>query len=83
MSRDRRGDGVQVVAGSKPACPTKPNPFPQNNIGCSAKIADENRMRSESRATTLPRSLMLPLPSGSTALRSAPACCDTRGMFDA
>jgi hypothetical protein len=26
MSRDRRGDGVQVVAGSNPACPTKPTP---------------------------------------------------------
>ena|SRR5216684_1718729 len=25
MSRDRRGNGVQVVAGSNPACPTKPN----------------------------------------------------------
>ncbi len=25
MSRDRRGDGVQVVAGSNPACPTKSN----------------------------------------------------------
>ncbi len=26
MSRDRRGDGVQVVAGSNAACPTKQNP---------------------------------------------------------
>src|ERR1041384_3162060 len=32
MSRDKGGDGVQVVAGSNPACPTKPNPFPQNDL---------------------------------------------------
>src|SRR5437764_9106193 len=25
-------NGVQVVGGSNPPCPTKPNPFPQNNL---------------------------------------------------
>ncbi len=28
MSRDRRGDGVQVVGGSNPPCPTNSSPFP-------------------------------------------------------
>jgi hypothetical protein len=36
MSRDRRGDGVQVVAGSNPACPTNSNHFRINKLAASS-----------------------------------------------
>jgi hypothetical protein len=32
MSQDKRGDGVQVVGGSNPPCPTSSNPNPSNNF---------------------------------------------------
>jgi hypothetical protein len=36
MSRDRRGNGVQVVGGSNPPCPTNRNPNPPNNFAALA-----------------------------------------------
>ena len=38
MSRDSGAHGVQVVAGSNPACPTNHNPDPTDNLGQSANL---------------------------------------------
>ena len=45
MSRDTRGNGVQVVAGSNPACPTKLNPNRKNDL---AALRARESERSES-----------------------------------
>src|SRR5436190_19371169 len=64
MSRDFGGHGVQVVAGSNPACPTKSNPFPQNNLAVapsprpspvSAEVS--NRASNSRREETVSRRL--------------------------
>ena len=49
-------NGVQVVAGSNPACPTKPNPFPQNNLAVSPSPT-KNRVSAQvsNRASNLRR----------------------------
>jgi hypothetical protein len=38
MSRVSGPDGVQVVGGSNPPCPTNSNPFPQNNLAASRSL---------------------------------------------
>jgi hypothetical protein len=39
MSRDRRGNGVQVVGGSNPPCPTKPQPHDNFATPQTAKVS--------------------------------------------
>ena len=53
MSRDRRGNGVPVVAGSNPACPTKSNPLRINKL--AAIILTPRSGRSESNVASSSR----------------------------
>jgi len=46
MSRQPGADGVQVVGGSNPPCPTKQNPNPPNNFAAPAAPFESTRRRS-------------------------------------
>ena len=70
MSRDRRGNGVQVVAGSNPACPTNSNPLPINKFSASFS----------SRAATVP-SLTWRRSKGTIRSTTSPARAASRAVI--
>jgi len=64
MAQDVSANGVQVVGGSNPPCPTNSNPFPQNNLAVSpsprpspVSVKVSNRASNLRREQTISRRL--------------------------